>query len=150
MAIAQRKEFIPTNELVLEHYADSMDWYRSLGEKTIASYKKFGLDITKIFTREDPILVGQTVRQWLVGHITSGPVVAMIVEGSEGTIEKIRKLAGKTNPIEAEKGTIRGDFTDDSYEKANKEGRSVRNLIHASESAEEAEREIKIWFPDIE
>ena len=149
LTIVQKKELVPTKEMILQHYADSESWYRSVGTKTITSYKKMGLDITKVFGKEDPVIVGKTIRNWLVDYITSGLVVAMIVEGPEGMIGKIRELAGNTNPIEAEKGTIRGDFiSTDSYEIANNANRSVHNIIHASESPAEAEREITIWFPN--
>ncbi len=68
--------------------------------------------------------------------MSSGPSVALIVEG-ESVIEGIRALAGKTNPLEAGPGTIRGDFATITRE----------NLIHASDSEASAEREIKIFFP---
>jgi nucleoside-diphosphate kinase len=72
----------------------------------------------------------------LVEFMASGPVVAMIVEG-ERVIEGLRALAGPTDPIAAAPGSIRGDY-----------GVIVReNLIHASDSEESAEREVKIFFP---
>ncbi len=71
----------------------------------------------------------------LVDYITSGPVVAMVVEG-RNAISVIRKLVGKTNPIEADPGTIRGDLAMDIG----------RNIVHASDSPESAEREIGIFF----
>jgi nucleoside-diphosphate kinase len=80
--------------------------------------------------------VGKPFYEPLVEFMASGPVVAMIVEG-ESVIEGIRALAGKTNPLEAGPGTIRGDFATITRE----------NLIHASDSDESAEREIKIFFP---
>lgn len=148
LTIVVKKEMMATRDMVLEHYADSDTWYNSTGSNTIASYKKMGLNITDVFEKEDPIVVGKTIRQWLADYLTSDLVMPMIVEGPEGTIKKIRELIGKTNPIEADKGTIRGDFSTDSYEISNKESRPVHNLIHASESSEEAEREIAIWFPE--
>ena len=66
-------------------------------------------------------------------------------EGKEDIIPYTRTLVGKTNPQEAAKGTIRGDYSDDSYDKAGKEVRLVNNVIHASDSHENAERELKIW-----
>lgn len=66
-------------------------------------------------------------------------------EGEEDIIPYTRTLVGKTNPQEADKGTIRGDYSDDSYDKAGKEVRLVNNVIHASDSHENAERELKIW-----
>lgn len=75
----------------------------------------------------------------LVNFITSGPVVAMVWEG-DGVVASARKLIGATNPLSAEPGTIRGDF-----------GVSIgRNLIHGSDAAETAQREIALWFKDEE
>ncbi len=71
----------------------------------------------------------------LIDYITSGPVVAMVVEGKEA-VSVVRKLVGKTNPIEAEPGTIRGDLAMDIG----------RNVVHASDSLDSAEREISIFF----
>ena len=80
--------------------------------------------------------VGKPFYAPLVEFMASGPVVALIVEG-ESVIEGIRALAGKTNPLEAGAGTIRGDYATITRE----------NLIHASDSEESAAREIKIFFP---
>ena len=74
----------------------------------------------------------------LVDFITSGPLVAMVAEG-EQAIAAFRALAGKTNPIDSAPGTIRGDF-----------GLEVeQNIVHGSDSPESAEREIKIFFPEL-
>lgn len=75
----------------------------------------------------------------LVGFITSGPVVAMVVEGP-GAIKAVRALNGATDPIEAGPGTIRGDFAVDIG----------RNIVHGSDSPETAAKEIKLWFTDDE
>ncbi len=75
----------------------------------------------------------------LISYITSGPVVAMVVEGKEA-IKVVRKLVGATNPVEADPGTIRGDFGLDIG----------RNVVHASDSAESAKREISLFFSDEE
>lgn len=81
--------------------------------------------------------VGKPFYEPLVEFMASGPSVVMVVEG-ERVIEGVRALAGPTDPIAAAPGSIRGDF-----------GTVVReNLIHASDSAESAERELKIFFPD--
>uniref|UniRef100_A0A7J2TLX7 Nucleoside diphosphate kinase n=1 Tax=Archaeoglobus fulgidus TaxID=2234 RepID=A0A7J2TLX7_ARCFL len=75
----------------------------------------------------------------LISYITSGPVVAMVVEG-KNAVKVVRKLVGATNPAEAEPGTIRGDFGLDLG----------RNIIHASDSLASAEREIRLFFKDDE
>ncbi|CCH98893.1 MAG: nucleoside-diphosphate kinase [Microcystis aeruginosa K13-05] len=75
----------------------------------------------------------------LVDFITSSPVVAMVWEG-EGVIASARKIIGATNPLNAEPGTIRGDF-----------GISVgRNLIHGSDGPDTAKDEVSLWFSDAE
>ncbi|MEV6736534.1 nucleoside-diphosphate kinase [Streptomyces sp. NPDC051104] len=79
---------------------------------------------------------GKPFYEPLVEFMASGPVVALVVEG-ERVIEGVRALAGATDPLAATPGSVRGDF-----------GVIVReNLIHASDSEESAERELKIFFP---
>lgn len=81
---------------------------------------------------------GRPFYEPLVEFMSSGPIVAFVVEG-ERVIEGVRQLAGPTDPIAAAPGSIRGDF-----------GSIVReNLIHASDSEESAERELKLFFPGI-
>jgi nucleoside-diphosphate kinase len=82
--------------------------------------------------------VGKPFYEPLMEFMASGPVVALIVEG-ESVIDGVRALAGKTNPLEAGPGTIRGDFATITRE----------NLIHASDSEESSAREISIFFPGI-
>ncbi|MBD3883061.1 nucleoside-diphosphate kinase [Phormidium tenue FACHB-886] len=83
--------------------------------------------------RERPFFAG------LVEFITSGPVVAMVWEG-DGVIASARKLIGATNPLNAEVGTIRGDY-----------GVNIgRNIIHGSDAPETAQQEISLWFKDEE
>ena len=81
----------------------------------------------------------------LESFITSGPVVAIVVEGVDA-IENIRKLAGATESKSALPGTIRGDYTHVSYSHADEKGIAVKNIIHASGDAEDAEKEIALWF----
>ena len=75
----------------------------------------------------------------LVEYITSSPALAMVIEGEEA-ITTIRKLVGATNPLEADLGTIRGDYGMDTG----------RNIIHASDSPASAEREIGLFFNEDE
>lgn len=72
----------------------------------------------------------------LVTFITSGPLVAMIVEGDRA-IEAFRQLAGATDPVKAATGSIRGDFATVVQ----------TNIVHGSDSPESAEREIGLFFP---
>ncbi len=75
----------------------------------------------------------------LVNYLTSGPVVAMVLQADD-CVAITRKLVGKTKPSEAEPGTIRGDYCI----------HTERNIIHASDSDESAAREIALWFKDEE
>ncbi len=78
---------------------------------------------------------GKPFYEPLMAYITSGPVVAMVLEG-DGAVAIVRKMMGKTNSAEAEPGTIRGDF-----------GLTIgRNVIHGSDSPESAKREIGFFF----
>lgn len=147
--IVAQKEMQIDRDFAFKHYADSDEWYVNTGSKTIASYKKQGLDITDVFEKEDPVVVAKQIRAWMADFLTSGSVIAMIIEGPEGTIQKIRDFVGNTSPEYADKGTIRGDLGIDSYYKANSQGRALENLVHASESVAEAKREIKLWFPEL-
>ena len=85
------------------------------------------------------------VRVWLVDYMTSAPLVKMVVQGIHA-VDMVRKIAGVTMPYLAEMGTIRGDYSADSPAAANKDKRAVHNIVHASETAEEAAHEIAHWF----
>jgi len=78
---------------------------------------------------------GKPFYESLIKYITSGPVLAMVIEG-QNAIERIRKMVGATDPQKAMPGTIRGDFCQ----------HIGRNIIHASDAKETAEKEIKLWF----
>jgi nucleoside-diphosphate kinase len=73
----------------------------------------------------------------LIAFITRSPVMLMVVEGPDDTWQMVRTMMGATNPANAAPGTIRGDLATDTGE----------NLVHGSDSAESAAREIGIWFP---
>lgn len=81
--------------------------------------------------------------------ITEGPVLAIALEGLHA-VEVVRKLVGGTEPRTALPGTIRGDFAHHSYEYTNTNNIAVRNLIHASGNAQDATRELALWFSPAE
>ena len=89
--------------------------------------------------------VGKDFYKCLEAFITSGPVIAVCLEGINA-IDVVRKMVGTTEPGKALPGTIRGDFAHLSTEWANKKGKAVPNLIHASDKPETAEKEISLWF----
>lgn len=80
--------------------------------------------------------MGKPFYESLVAFITRGPSLVLIVEGPDDTWRVVRSMMGATNPVDAAPGTVRGDLALEMAE----------NLIHGSDSAESAEREIKIFF----
>jgi nucleoside-diphosphate kinase len=90
---------------------------------------------------------GAKVRDLLVDFVTSGPIIAMILEGVEA-IENTRLICGVTEPKSAQPGTIRGDFSPVSFRYADSKDIAIKNTIHASANEEDAEREIKLWFTE--
>ncbi|MBN1374307.1 nucleoside-diphosphate kinase [Candidatus Dojkabacteria bacterium] len=134
-----------TRDLVGKHYEDDPDYLRKVGEYTIIERKERGVDVSKL----DPVEVGAEIRLWNMEYLSCGPVIAIVLEGAL-VIENVRKLAGKSNPIVSDVGTIRADYSPDAFVLANEEGRATRTLIHASDSEESAKREIALWFNDDE
>jgi nucleoside-diphosphate kinase len=128
-----------------KHYTLDPEWRRVTGEKTIAGYKAKGIQPPS----DDPLEITARILETLKVYMTSGPIVVMVWEGAHA-VGIVRKLVGGTEPLTSDVGTIRGDYVLDSYELSDKDGRSVRNLIHASGSVEEAEMEIKHWFKEDE
>jgi nucleoside-diphosphate kinase len=130
---------------VRAHYSIDPEWKRKVGEKAIEAYIKKG----QTPPSTDPIKVGDRVIDALVKYITSGPVVVMAWQGAH-VVSIVRKIVGGTEPLTSDVGTIRGDFVLDSYQMGDTDNRAVRNLIHASGSVEEANRELPHWFSEKE
>jgi len=141
LKIVGLKLVVPTEDRVEQHYTLDPQWRRVTGEKTIKSYKDKGLTPPS----EDPLEVTAKILKGLKKYMTSGPVVVMVWEGAHA-VKIVRKITGGTEPLTSDVGTIRGDFVLDSYQMADADGRSVRNVIHASGSPEEADAEIAHWF----
>ncbi len=145
LKLVATKMLVPTAEFVEAHYTLDPEWRRITGEKNIKSYVDRG---EKPWTT-DPYEVTERVLKNLKDYMTSGPVIAMVWEGAH-VVELVRKLVGSTEPRKSDVGTIRGDFVLDSYMMGDTDGRAIRNLIHASGSPDEAEKEIKHWFTEKE
>jgi len=145
--LEEMKIIRPTREIIEKHYPDKQDWIRNVGSKTIDTYKKYNLDLRKDLGTEDALEIGQIIRKWLIQHLTASPVVALILSGNHA-VEVTRKIVGSTVPLFAELGSIRGDFSADSPDCSTPEKRVLYNLVHTSESVEEARREITLWFGD--
>jgi nucleoside-diphosphate kinase len=136
------KLLVPTSEQATNHYmVGGEEWLETVGTKAAASYEKKGLKSPYATPRENGVAILEANAKYL----SAGPVVAMVWQGAH-SVEIMRKITGGTEPRSSDVGTIRGDFMLDSYMMADTDGRSIRNLIHASGSTVEAEKEIPIWF----
>jgi nucleoside-diphosphate kinase len=144
LKIVAMKMIVPTEAQLLTHYNKDDAWYQRKGEGIVAELTAQGKEITK-----EPAEYGKDIIRTIVRYMTAAPVVAMIMEGNKA-VSVVTKIVGTTEPATSDVGTIRGDYTLDSYFHATFENRAVRNLVHQSESPEEAEREIAIWFNDAE
>ncbi|MEK6903651.1 MAG: nucleoside-diphosphate kinase [Nanoarchaeota archaeon] len=134
------KMILADDRLADQHYLFTESWANALGEKTREAYQKKGIEL-----KESNFELAQRVKKWNMSFLREGPVVAFVVEGPHA-VELGRKLVGNTEPRQALPGTIRGDFSFDSYALSDAQQRPVRNIIHASGTVVEAEREIGLWF----
>jgi nucleoside-diphosphate kinase len=139
-------KMVRAQRAVLErHYPADEAWVRTIGDKTREAFASYGHDVRATMNTDDPVEIGRQVRGWLIEFMQTAPVIAVVLEGVHA-VSVTRKIVGKTLPVFAEPGTIRGDFSADAPTVANAGRRPVRNLIHASGSVEEAEHEVALWF----
>ena len=132
-------------EQIIAHYPETDVWFKKVGHRTLDNYAKKGLDAKKVFKTNNPLLIGKTVKSWLIKYLQESPLLLIAIEGYN-VIEIVRKLSGDTIPALAAPGTVRGDFAYDSIDLANEQNRPLRNLIHASDSEEEGKKEVALWF----
>ena len=122
-----------------KHYDKDDSWFIPKGENIANERKEKGLSVDK-----EPIEYGKDIIRQLITYMQAGPVVQMVIEGNQA-VAVVKKLVGGTEPTTSDVGTIRGDFTMDSYSICAEDERAVRNLIHCSDEPEEAKREIELW-----
>lgn len=150
LKIIAEKTMHVTGEMAEKHYPASEQQILGMGSKTIQAMKDGGMQdkVKKMFGTENAREIGMKLRGWLIEFITSAPVKAFVLEG-ENAVTLTRKVTGFTDPARADKGTVRGDFGTDAIIRANAAGRPVMNLVHASGTVEEAEKEIALWFSEL-
>lgn len=127
-------------ELLSTHYTDDRLYLESVGQKALDAAVERGQTM-----KETALEIGRRVRESNMRYMSTGPVLVMVLEGNTA-VQTVRNMIGKTNPLTADMGTIRGDLTIDDFTQADSENRSVRNLMHASGDVAEATREIPLWF----
>jgi len=130
----------------INHYPLDTTWAKQVYDKTKKVYDESG----KKWPYKNHEDMGKTIQSWLIKFLKEGPVVAIVLEGPHA-VEIVRKLLGSTEPRQAAPGTIRGDFAMvESYALADDKQRVLRNLVHASDTVENAKREISVWFDNKE
>ena len=144
MKIIAMKMVQPNKELALRHYKFTPEWVNKLATNTRKAAEAKGKTLT-----ETDDQIAQRVQGWLINYLTEGPIVAILFEGYHA-IEIGRKIVGHAEARQAGIGTIRGDYSVESYDLADVKERPIRNMVHASGSKEEADNEISVWFKDDE
>lgn len=144
LKISAMKMLNATEAQLLSHYNKDDAWYQKKGQGIVDDLTKMGKPVEK-----EAIEYGKDIIRTVVKYMQESPIVALVMEGNQAAAV-VTKIVGTTEPTTSDVGTIRGDYTLDSFAHATYENRAVRNLVHQSESPVEAEREIKIWFTDDE
>lgn len=144
LKIIALKMILANEDTLWKHYNKDDSWFIEKGTIAIESRKEQGLAIEK-----EAIEYGKDILRANIEFMTSGPVIAFIVQGNQ-SVGIVKKLVGGTEPLTSDVGTIRGDYTVDTYSLANSSSRAVRNLLHCSDKVSEAEREISLWFDESE
>ncbi|MBW2970562.1 nucleoside-diphosphate kinase [Candidatus Woesearchaeota archaeon] len=144
LRIAGIKMVHPTREIAKKQYQLTPAWIEKLGENTRKAAAEKGIEL-----KESNKEIAERVQGWLVDYLCEGPIIAVVLEGHHA-IEIGRKIVGHAEARQAQIGTIRGDFSTESYELADQLERPIRNIVHASGNKEEAANEVKLWFSEKE
>lgn len=127
-------------EVLEKHYAKNEEWMKKIGER----YKK------KLNLSEDTdvIRIGRDIVEGLITDMQISPIIAIVFEG-HNAVMTVKRLTGPTNIDEAMPGTIRGDYSHDTFDLANRSNRPNITIIHATDDPKESQKEIDFWFsPD--
>jgi nucleoside-diphosphate kinase len=144
MLLTRMKLVQGSAELIGQHYPDDPSWLKKVGMKKIQKFQAIGKTV-----KQDSLSIGKGVRNDLIRYFSGKTIIVFTVQGLNA-IACMRKLAGNTEPFTAIPGTLRADYSTDSYESADSLERPIQNLIHVSDSPESCQREIEIWFNENE
>lgn len=140
MKIVSIKMIQAPKETLEKHYFKDDEWCREKGE---LYKKKLGMP-----EDTDPVPIGKNIVNGLVDDMRVSPIIAMVLEG-HNAVMTVKRLTGPTNIDIAAPGTIRGDFSHDTFGLANKSNRPNITIIHATDDPAESQKEIDFWFsPD--
>ncbi len=137
MKIVGMKMILATEEQLKEHYQKDDEWLIKKGE---------GIKKNKGYPEDyDAKKAGQEIIDGLIKDMRLSPVIAIVLEG-HNAVKVVKKLTGPTNIEEALPGTIRGDYSHDTFGLANVSDRPILTIIHTTDDPAEAKREIDLWF----
>ena len=135
----------PSSDHIKKHYLATREQLEGMGNKSLENLKQLNIDVMKVLGTDNALEIGKMINDWNFEFLSSSPVVAIVFEGPHA-VDMARKIVGNTLPFKADLGTIRGDFSVDSSTLGNFNKRPIRNVVHASGSISEAQREISHWF----
>lgn len=136
----------PDEELARKHYPLDEEWAKGVFEKAI---KAAEIENRKL-SHSTYLEFGKNIQDKNIIYLTESPVIAIAIKGPDA-ISCVRRIIGLTEPFRADPETIRGKFaSEESYKIAEEENRSLRNLLHSSDSIENSKREISTWFKEHE
>jgi nucleoside-diphosphate kinase len=138
LKIIGMKMLIPEKGLLVKHYPDEL--VPIVGSKTKKDWDAWGIEYP-----ETAVEIGRMIIDSTRDFMRSGPVIAAVLYGGNA-VEVVRKLVGSTGPKDSLPGTIRGDYAHLSLGRASLAKKGAANLIHASGSLDEANKEIAMWF----
>jgi nucleoside-diphosphate kinase len=147
--VAMKMIWVDKNVAAKHYPVSRKEWIENIGKRALETYKEYGRDPNEDLDDLTPSQMGKKMAKWLVEFLTSGPVVAMLIE-SENAIATVRKIVGHTFGDKAVPGTIRGDYSHARGYSSFAVKRAGHNLIHASGNAAEAKFEKKLWFKEKE
>lgn len=137
---------MPTRKILEQHYPmNDQAWITRLGTKTIGNVEASKLNPVEALWTNNEFELGQKISKNLIDFMLSWPVVIFALEWID-CVKMVRKMVWATLPTTAEVGTIRADYSLDTPLAASLENRVLHNLIHASETPQEAEQELKLRF----
>lgn len=135
----------PDGELIERFLGGSKYRIIRMGLDILSSFEKSGIDPEIIFGTTDPFKIGKKIKKWSAEFWLSGKAVPMIIFG-DNAIERVKAIIGHSNPLDAKKGTIRGDYSRDTLALACSESRHISDLVYMPETQAEVKTAIDLWF----
>jgi len=145
LRVERIQKFKSKKNILRKHYMYDPGWFAKVGQEAVDQFRNRKTNIIKYLGTKDPMKIGEHIYRWHIRDLQNQEVVVAILSGPHA-IRRVIQLVGSTEPIEAGRGTIRGDWCTDSIIYANIQARSIMNLVHRSSTPEEYMREKQAWF----